>query len=251
MAVRTNETPPAWLAGIVDEGLSREQKALPSYLFYDDTGSPLFEKITGLPEYYLTACETNILENKADEIVARVGDDVLLIEFGSGSSVKTRLIIEAILRRQPSLIYAPIDISAHFLERTAKKLQAAYPNLTVQPIAKDTTTRCWLFQRTTGRAFFLFLGSNIGNFEPEEAVQFLASLRAQIEPEDRLQMGLDLAKDPTIIEPAYNDSEGVTEAYNKNILARINRELGGSFDLDSFDAGSFREGREPYRDAPG
>src|SRR5688500_16921361 len=138
MAIRQQPRMPASLAEIVDEGLSHDQKALPSFLFYDEIGSPLFEEITGLPEYYLTACETDILQCHSREIIDAVSEaDVMVIEFASGSSQKTRLIIEAIIDRQGELTYAPIDISEHFLARTAAKLEAAYEGLTVRPIAKE------------------------------------------------------------------------------------------------------------------
>src|SRR5688572_4806281 len=137
MAVRKQEPMRASLADVVNRGLSQEQKALPSYLFYDEEGSRLFEQITRLPEYYLTGCEMAILQSHAWEIVSRVGDDVLLVEFGSGSSRKTRLIIEALLQRQAQLTYAPIDISTEFLRLAAEALERAYPVLTVSPIALE------------------------------------------------------------------------------------------------------------------
>lgn len=240
MAVPRQRPMQQLLAQIVDEGLSREQKSLPSYLFYDEEGSRLFEEITRLSEYYLTACEAEILQASASEIVSQVGQDVLLIEFGSGSSKKTRLVIEALIAKQQQLTYVPIDISAEFLNETAKTLEQTYARLTVKPLTMEYGAAMEALPSHTGPRLFLFLGSNIGNFEKEEAVSFLTNLRKRMHPADRLQLGLDLAKDRSIVEPAYNDSEGVTETFNKNVLKRINLELGGQFELDCF------EHRAPY-----
>jgi len=222
-------------ADAVRRGLSAEKRSLPSRFFYDAIGSDLFEQIMALPEYYLTRCETEILSRFASEIVAEVGDDLTLIEFGSGNSAKTRLLIEAALSGPGQLHYVPIDISGECLRTSTQELAEAYPDLSITAFAAEYHDAIPLLPTHAVPRLFLFMGSNVGNFEIREAVEFFAMLRSHMEPWDRLLVGFDLVKDVTIIEAAYNDRQGVTAAFNKNVIARVNAELGGMFDLADFD----------------
>jgi dimethylhistidine N-methyltransferase len=227
--------PRAGLAEDVRRGLSTQPKRfLPKY-FYDELGSQLFEAICLLPEYYLTRAENEILERYADEIVSSVGGPTTLIEMGSGSASKTRLVIEALLRKQTELLFMPVDISATALESSSRILLQSYPRLNIEAYAADYfagLAELGKEQRT--RTLALFLGSNISNFDPEEALKFLRALRRVLNEGDALLLGADLKKDKAVLEAAYNDALGVTAAFNLNVLARINRELGGNFDLRAF-----------------
>ena len=227
--------PLAGLAEDVRKGLSAEQKRfLPKY-FYDELGSQLFEAICLLPEYYLTRAENEILQKYSDEIVAAIDGQKTLVEMGSGSASKTRLIIEALLRRQTNLCFMPVDISATALESSSRILLQSYPRLTIEAYAADYFAGlAELGKKPRGRTLALFLGSNISNFDRDEALRFLRAMRSVLNKGDALLLGADLKKDPAILEAAYNDALGVTSAFNLNVLARINRELGGTFDLRAF-----------------
>ncbi len=226
----------------VADGLLQSRKQLPCRFFYDQTGSEIFEEICALPEYYPTRTERAILERYADEIlttahVAQSDSPLSLIEFGSGSSVKTRLLIEAALRQQPKLTYVPIDISGDFLRESCLTLLEDYPALCVTGLAAEYSDAMQALPEEDlgeGTRLFLFLGSNIGNFTHDEATRFLGRLRAVMRPQDRLLLGVDLVKDRSVLEAAYNDSAGVTAAFNKNLLWRINQELDADFELDCF-----------------
>ncbi len=218
----------------VRRGLSAERKRLFPKYFYDELGSELFEAICLLPEYYLTRAENEILTRDADEIVGALGDArTSLLEFGSGSAVKTRSIIGALLRRQPDgLLYTPVDISATALEQSARVLLQSYPALGVAAYAGDYDSALAHVRENVGeaeRALVLFLGSNIGNFDREEAHAFLRALRGVLRAGDALLVGADLKKSPAALEAAYDDSLGVTAAFNLNILVRINREFDADF----------------------
>lgn len=226
--------PGASLQAVVMEGLCRTEKRLDCRFFYDSTGSHLFERICRLPEYYLTRAEHALLERHAAEIVCTAGQCVTLIEFGSGSSVKTRLLLEAALERQPTLHYTPIDISADFLRSASLQLLKDYDRLFVAAIAAEYEDGIEALPERDGPRLLVFLGSNIGNFTPAEALGFLKRVQRRMRPQDSLLLGIDLLKDPAIIEAAYNDAEGVTEQFNKNLLVRINRELQADFDLAAF-----------------
>jgi L-histidine N-alpha-methyltransferase len=227
--------PIAGFAEDVRRGLTAEPKRfLPKY-FYDELGSLLFEAICLLPEYYLTRAENEILTRFADEIVGCVGGHKTLIEMGSGSASKTRLIIEAALREQGDLLFMPVDISASALESSSRILLQSYPRLRIEAYAADYfAALSELGKKQRGRTLALFLGSNISNFDQEDALAFLRSLRTVLSPGDALLLGADLKKDRKILEAAYDDSLGVTSAFNLNVLARINRELDGDFDLRAF-----------------
>ncbi|HEY0614564.1 MAG TPA: L-histidine N(alpha)-methyltransferase [Candidatus Elarobacter sp.] len=227
--------PIATFAEDVRTGLGARPLTLTPKYFYDDLGSALFEAITRLPEYYLTRVERDLLATYGREIAAAFPGPLELIELGSGSALKTRLLIDAILELQPALTYHPIDISAEALSESSLALLGAYERLRVIAYAGDY----FPLLRAKGlatrhRALTLFLGSNIGNFEPDQARELLSLLGAARHSGDGLLIGYDLKKDPSILELAYDDPTGVTAAFNKNLLARINRELGADFDLGAF-----------------
>ncbi len=216
-------------------GLTAVEKTLKPKYFYDALGSQLFEAICLLPEYYLTRAETEIFERDAAEIVAQLPGPLTLVELGSGSSIKTRLLIEAILARQSELCYQPIDISETILESSAKKLLEDYPKLRIAAHVADYTLGLGSISRAEGeQVLALFLGSNIGNYTPDEARALLRQIRRALRPGDGLLLGADLKKSREELESAYDDALGVTAAFNLNLLLRLNRELGGDFDLAQF-----------------
>jgi L-histidine Nalpha-methyltransferase len=222
-------------AEAVESGLCGLPKSLPCRFLYDEAGSRLFEEICELPEYYLTRVEREILEKSADEVAASIPEPIALAELGSGSSVKTRLLIEALLRRQERLRYVPVDISRTMLDETARVLLDDYAGLEIHAIAGEYAEGLHHVARENDRPKLIaWLGSNVGNFAHEEAARFLALIRAAMHPRDRVLLGADLRKSGRVLEEAYDDGAGVTARFNKNLLARINRELGGRFDLDSF-----------------
>ncbi|WP_328941136.1 L-histidine N(alpha)-methyltransferase [Streptomyces sp. NBC_00250] len=212
-------------------GLHRSPKELPPKWFYDARGSELFEEITRLPEYYPTRAERAILKERAPEIAAASGARTL-VELGSGSSEKTRFLIDALL---PGLdAYVPVDVSESALTGAAESLLAERPGLHVHALVADFT-RGLALPGTPGPRLVAFLGGTIGNLLPDERRIFLRSVRAMLAPGDALLLGTDLVKDEATLVAAYDDSAGVTAAFNKNVLAVIDRELGGDFDPDAFD----------------
>ena len=219
----------------IQRGLTSNPKHLfPKYL-YDELGSRLFEAICQVDEYYLTRAEDEILTNHADEIVASIPDCQTLIELGSGSAEKTRKIIEALIQRHGDLLFVPVDISASALEESSHALLDSYPSLRIDAYAADYfQALAALPARDASPALVLFLGSNIGNFEKDEATGFLRAIRHVLHRGDALLLGADLKKDPAILEAAYNDSLGVTRSFIVNELERINRELDANFDLWAF-----------------
>ena len=215
----------------VRDGLQQQQKAIPAKFFYDVRGSQLFDQITELPEYYLTRTEMGIMQRFVGEMVERIGPRALLVEYGSGSSLKTRILLDHLT----DLVgYVPIDISKEHLLRSATALAAAYPGLAILPVCADYTSAFRLPDLDGARPVVYFPGSTIGNFSPDEARAFLRRIARVVGPGGGLLIGVDLKKEVAVIEAAYNDAQGVTAAFNKNMLARINRELGGTFDLDLF-----------------
>jgi L-histidine Nalpha-methyltransferase len=223
-----------WL--LVEEvltGLRSTPKRLsPAYL-YDRRGSQLFEAICELPEYYLTRTETGILARYAAEMAACVGEEALLLEPGSGSSRKTRLLLDAL----PGLAaYVPVDISRSHLLEAARALQSAYPQLEVLPVCADFTQGIVLppLRRSPSRVVVFFPGSTLGNFDAPEAVRLLEHMRRAAEAGGGLLVGIDLVKDPAVLERAYNDAGGVTAAFNMNLLVRLNRELAADFAPECF-----------------
>ena len=214
-------------------GLTATPKWLPPKWFYDDRGSELFEKITLLPEYYPTRAERSILAAAAPDIAAASGA-ATLIELGSGSSDKTRLLLDAL--RGPGTLrsYVPVDVSESALTGAARRVLASYPGLAVKGVVADFEADLGL-GGTDGPRLVAFLGSTIGNLLPGERAAFLARLRAGLGPGDALLLGTDLVKDPAVLLAAYDDAAGVTAAFNKNVLAVLNTELGADFDPDAFD----------------
>jgi L-histidine N-alpha-methyltransferase len=223
-------------AQAVAEGLSLSAKRLEAKYLYDDVGSALFEAITLLPEYYLTRAETEILREWGWQIVRVLDAPLDFLELGSGSAVKTRLLIEEALRVQSTLRYSPIDISTQALRAASLALVEAYPRLSVRAYAGDYFDVLRSKSLQLGRrALAMFMGSNIGNYEPAEAARILALIAGALRPGDGLLLGADLKKDPAVLELAYDDPQGVTAAFNRNVLARINRELHADFDVRAFE----------------
>jgi dimethylhistidine N-methyltransferase len=213
-------------------GLGAARKRLPAKWLYDAAGSALFEQICALPEYYPTRQETAILAAAAADIVAGAPAGATLVELGSGASVKTRYLLDAL--PQPAC-YAPIDISPSALDAAARTIRADYPGLRVDPVVADFTRPAeWARALPEGPRIIFFPGSTIGNFAPEEMVGLMCDLRGAVGTGSVFIVGIDLAKDQRTLEAAYDDPQGVTAAFNMNLLARINRELGGDFDLSRF-----------------
>lgn len=227
--------PRAGFAEDVRHGLTSKPKRLSPKYFYDELGSELFDAICLLPEYYLTRAENEIIEKYSDEIVGSVEGHKTLLEMGSGSASKTRRIIEALLNRQRDLLFIPVDISASALESSSRILLQSFPRLRIEAYAAEYfDSLSELSKKPRSRTLALFLGSNISNFGRAEAPAFLRALRGVLRSGDALLLGADLKKDRSMLEPAYDDALGITAAFNLNLLARVNRELGGNFDLRSF-----------------
>ncbi|MFI5567256.1 L-histidine N(alpha)-methyltransferase [Streptomyces sp. NPDC051740] len=224
------DTTGAALRADVHEGLTGSPKTLPPKWFYDARGSELFEEITTLPEYYPTRAEREILRARAGEIAAASGARTL-VELGSGSSEKTRHLIDALTGLHT---YVPVDVSESALTLAGRALAAERPGLDVHALIADFTARLTL-PDTPGPRLVAFLGGTIGNLLPAERAAFLASVRALLAPGDALLLGADLVKDERVLVRAYDDAAGVTAAFNKNVLTVINRELGADFDPDAFD----------------
>ncbi len=220
-------------------GLTAPAKTLPPWLFYDERGSQLFERITELPEYYLTRTERALLERHADEILLELGCAVTIAELGAGTATKTGILLEAATRFQQGVLYQPIDVSASALEQARRSLEARCPEVMVRPqVANYMTEPIRILREPARKILALYIGSSIGNFSPAEAHAILANLRSQLRPGDALLLGTDLApgrhKSVAELIAAYDDEAGVTAAFNRNILAHLNRELGADFRLDCF-----------------
>lgn len=227
------------------EGLSRPQKELPPKYFYDARGSELFERITRLPEYYPTRTERALLERWMPAWAAALRPRAL-VELGAGSAAKTRVVLDAMTAAGAAERYVPVDVSAEFLAETAAALRAEYPALEVAPVVADVSVEWELPERLPEPTLFAFLGSTIGNFAPPEAARLLGRVRRAMRPGDRFLMGVDLRKDPARIEAAYDDAEGVTAEFNRNMLRVLNREAGADFDPDAWDHRAFYD-RELHR----
>ena len=219
------------------EGLRARRKRLPAKYFYDEPGSRLFERITMLPEYYPTRTELSILKEHAADLARFLPHNCALIEFGSGSSHKARLLLHA---ASHIVAYLPVDISSAFMRLEAEGVRRDFPALAVIPVEADFTQPFELPGAVANfpRAGF-FPGSTIGNFEPHEACRFLEHMARMLGTTAVFIIGVDLIKDPAILHAAYNDAAGVTAQFNLNLLTRINRELGANFDLDAFDHRAF------------
>ena len=213
------------------EDLSQRPKRLSPKYFYDAAGSELFEAITQLPEYYPTRTELSILRDRGDDISAIIPKGAALVEFGAGATTKVRLLLENCAIRA----YVPVDISGDFLKDQADALRKDFPDLDVYPVAADFTTPFALPAEIAGMPKVgFFPGSTLGNFEPHEACAFLRSAREILGEGAQMILGVDLEKDERVLYDAYNDAAGVTARFNMNVLVRINRELGGNFDLSAF-----------------
>jgi len=226
--IHDNEPERAEFLESVLTGLQKDKKELPCKYLYDERGSILFDKICDLDEYYPTRTELRIMQDNIDEIVNKIGQNIVLIEYGSGSSLKTRVLLDAL---KGISSYVPIDISKDHLYNTASDISKIYPNLKIHPVCVDYTKSFSLpegIERNVPHVVY-FPGSTIGNFNPDEAREFLRDIYALIQNNGSLLLGVDLIKDPAILHNAYNDKEGITASFNCNILTRINRELGGNF----------------------
>lgn len=234
-------TPPAetgtssFLADVV-RGLAARPRSIPAKYFYDERGSELFDEITRLDAYYPTRTERSILETHAGDLVDAIGKNSALIEYGSGSSEKTRILLSALHAQRTLAAYVPIDISEDYLLATAERLRAAYPGLPVLPVAADYTRSFALpeLPPETARRVVFFPGSTIGNFTPDEAETFFRHAAGVVGQGGAILLGVDQKKDPSVLEAAYDDPEGVTAAFNLNLLDRLNRELGADADPESW-----------------
>jgi dimethylhistidine N-methyltransferase len=241
-ASQPNAATADFLRDVVD-GLAHELKTLPCKYFYDVHGSELFDRICELPEYYPTRCETEVLHDRAAEMADLFGPRCVLIEYGSGSSRKTRLLLDKL--HDPAA-YVPVDISAEHLLLSARALSVRYPGLAIRPLAADFTRPFTLPPLPAAeRRVVFFSGSTIGNFQPPEAVGLLVHIARLVGSGGGLLIGVDLKKDRKTLERAYDDRAGVTAAFNRNVLVRINRELGADFNIDRF------QHRAIYDEAPG
>ncbi len=222
----------------VYEGLKAHPKHLSSKYFYDKVGDKLFQDIMAMPEYYLTECEFNILEANKEEIIDLFSSDgapFSLFELGAGDGKKTKILLRHLVERNIAFDYRPIDISQNALDQLQTSLQKEIPDVDINPLQGtyfDTLRD--IGESNDRKKVILFLGSNIGNLLHPQAVEFLKNMRDVINPDDLIFMGFDQKKNPQTILEAYNDKAGITEAFNKNILARINKEMGGNFNLDTF-----------------
>jgi L-histidine Nalpha-methyltransferase len=224
---------PDYVAEVV-HGLSSRPKTLPCKLFYDARGSALFEEITRLPEYYPTRVELEILKNNSREIARATGSPISIIELGAGTATKTGTLLRAFSPRQMRVKYFPVDISPAALAEAKKKIREACPVALVRPVVADFSNGFHFLKSIPGRKLVLYLGSSIGNFDWNDATGMLRKVHEQLLPGDALLLGTDMVKSPEILVPAYDDAQGVTSEFDKNILVRLNRELDGDFDLPSF-----------------
>lgn len=216
------------------EGLRRQQKEIPSKFLYDERGSKLFDAICETDDYYPTRTEIGIMKAHVDEMVTAIGPRALLAEYGSGSSLKTRILLDHV---EDLALYVPIDISRTHLVESAETIAQMYPHIPVQPLCADYTDEIDLPTppQPAARTVVYFPGSTLGNFQPDAAQRFLSRIADTVGRDGSLLIGVDLQKDLEVLRAAYNDSEGVTAAFNKNLLRRINRELDATFDLDQFE----------------
>jgi dimethylhistidine N-methyltransferase len=227
----------ALFAADVVRGLTATPKRVPAKYLYDDTGSLLFESITDLPEYYPTRCEISILRDRAGDIARLIPEGAALVEFGAGASKKARILLQA---ASQFAAHVPVDICGEMIEREAAELRPDFPKLKVLPVTADITKNFELPPEVANAPQVgFFPGSTIGNFEPHEAAAFLANAGKILGPGALLIIGVDLIKPAEVLKAAYNDEAGVTARFNLNLLKRINRELGGTFNLENFEHHAF------------
>ncbi|HVJ08324.1 MAG TPA: L-histidine N(alpha)-methyltransferase [Acidisarcina sp.] len=225
------------LGAEVYRGLTKDRKSLSPWLFYDEEGSNLFERITELEEYYPTRTERAIFSQHGDAIVAAAAGEhrLHIMELGAGTASKTGILLEAAVRRQGSVLYEPIDVSASALEEATLRIEDRLPDVTVLPRVADYTEGLRASAQEDGhRRLVLYIGSSIGNFEPAGRLDLLKRVCEQLSEGDTLLLGVDLVKPESVLIPAYDDALGVTAEFNLNVLRRMNRELGANFDLDLF-----------------
>jgi L-histidine N-alpha-methyltransferase len=226
------------VADDVREGLTRARKTLPPYLFYDEVGSRLYEQITELPEYYLTRAEREIFLRDARAIVAQIATSAAaplsVIELGAGSASKTEVLLRAVIERQARCVYLPVDVSTTALAAAERRLRAELPQVSVRALAMTYEESLRTLADVAAPRLVLFIGSSVGNLADAEAVALLRGIREGLRGETWLLLGTDLRKSEPVLLAAYDDAAGVTAAFNKNVLTRINRELGGHFDLERF-----------------
>lgn len=236
----------------VESGLNDKQKHISPKFFYDKKGSKLFEEICKQPEYYLNRIESQILKNSVNEILKIIGDEeISLVELGNGNSVKTRILLGPLLSKLKNVSYFPIDVSLKMLKKSISDLFSEYANLKIYGICSDYVTGLAKIndfmeskKNVPKRKFIIFLGSSIGNFDPKEAQIFLRSIAKYVKKDDLLLIGIDLEKDKSILDRAYNDKNGITAKFNLNVLTRINNELAGEFNVSNFEHESFYNGDE-------
>ena len=221
------------LLELVQRGLGAKPKRLPSWLFYDERGSALFDRICEQPEYYLTRCEIALMDEHAASIADALGSDVRLVEYGSGSARKTRMLLKQL--HEP-VAYVPVEISPEPLRQSVERLAGEFPQLPLQPLCADFSKplRLPIPPRAPRRTVVYFPGSTVGNFESRQAAVLLRKMRNEMGDGGGILIGVDLKKDPAVIEAAYNDRAGVTAEFTLNMLTRLNREIGSDFDLSAF-----------------
>ena len=236
----------------IEKGLNDKQKHISPKFFYDKKGSKLFEEICMQPEYYLNRIESQILKNSVDEILKIIGgQEISVIELGNGNSLKTRILLEPFLAKLKRVSYFPIDVSLKMLKKSIRDLFREYVNLQIYGVCSDYVSGLVkinefikLKKKIPNKKFIIFLGSSIGNFDPKDAMGFLHSIARYVRKEDLLLIGIDLEKDKSILDRAYNDKNGITAKFNFNVLARINRELDGEFNISKFEHKSFYNTRK-------
>jgi len=236
----------------VARGLNDKQKHISPKFFYDKMGSKLFEEICMQPEYYLNRIESQILKNSVDEILKIIGgQEISVIELGNGNSLKTRILLGPFLAKLKIVSYFPIDVSLKMLKKSIRDLFREYANIQIYGICSDYVSGLVkinefmkLKRKIPNKKFIIFLGSSIGNFDPKDAMDFLHSIARYVQKDDLLLIGIDLEKDKSILDRAYNDKNGVTAKFNLNVLSRINEELDGEFNISNFEHKSFYNTRK-------
>jgi dimethylhistidine N-methyltransferase len=222
----------------VQRGLARRPRSLPPWMFYDTRGSRIFEDITQLAEYYPTRTERDILARCSDAMIAATCGDrseaVRLVELGAGTAAKSTILLDAAVRLQSEVLYAPIDVSSDALDVACETITASLPEVCISPIVANYVTNPPQLESFDGATLGVYIGSSIGNFSPEEARAILRDLRGQLQSGDALLLGVDMVKDEPTLVAAYDDREGITAEFNLNMLHRLNRELDADFDVTSF-----------------
>lgn len=237
MMTRTKTGYDEAVAKAVVAGLDAPAKSLPSWLFYDEHGDILFQRIMRIPEYYPTRCEYDILQHCKDDLLRLFTSESAsfrLLELGAGDGLKTEILLRHFIEHHAAFVYQPIDISANALGQLSARLRKALPDLSIEPLNKTYDDSLENIREVKDRKVILFMGANIGNFTVAEASRFLKKLTLPLTKNDFLLIGFDLKKDPRVIQEAYDDPRGVTASFNLNILTRLNRELGADFDLQQF-----------------